>query len=526
MIGVLFVPSVSGLSRDCKSSVSWSSQRAAGTTGQVRISRFASRGLTSVQKARTRSRVLALADGGNAAPPEAFTASELRKQEQSLQETSQQRAAAASGTGTLALKAAPSVGLLLVLNAGFAAAFRTLQIPFPAPLGGMLTLLTALLALRQVDKEKADAVTAWFRPGVSLFAKWLAVFFVPILVALPAAKLPPVADAWKCGFVVIGGFVCSLLSTAAVAEKFSTLSTRLQGGTGDKSKAGSKPKTAAAAPPTFAKRTALGWLGTALASLAASRFSPRVRAFRLVYGLALTLCGFCAGQMFPARLKKVIHPLISCTIFTLTGLTVAAQLSGASLLVLLREYLSKSPQMSAFGAGDVLLYLLGPSILSFAFQMYDRWELILKHKLEVFGTTLTASVLSLVGTAAAVRLIGIAPQYRLVLLPRMITAPLAIAMAQMLRTDAALAASAVSITGLLGANFHAPLLDIFGFKSPISRGLATGSAAHGLGSAAILGEGEPFPFAVIAMTLVGIFSTCLCATPPFRSLLLWIALGA
>lgn len=43
-------------------------------------------------------------------------------------------------------------------------------------------------------------------------------------------------------------------------------------------------------------------------------------------------------------------------------------------------------------------------------------------------------------------------------------------------------------TGLLGANFAQILLNLVRFDDPITRGLSTSSAAHGLGTAAMAGS--------------------------------------
>jgi putative effector of murein hydrolase len=89
----------------------------------------------------------------------------------------------------------------------------------------------------------------------------------------------------------------------------------------------------------------------------------------------------------------------------------------------------------------------------------------------------------LYGTAAAVRLLGIGnTSIRLSLLSRNITSPLAMAIASILGADVSLAVTIVVLTGLFGANFSASILDGFGIKDAVARGLEIGAAAHGLGT--------------------------------------------
>jgi putative effector of murein hydrolase len=85
--------------------------------------------------------------------------------------------------------------------------------------------------------------------------------------------------------------------------------------------------------------------------------------------------------------------------------------------------------------------------------------------------------------------------------------------------------SMVVITGLIGANFGATLLDYFGVRDPVARGLAIGSAAHGLGTAAFVDEKDAFPFAAISMALTATACTVLVSIPVLRNLILGIALG-
>jgi putative effector of murein hydrolase len=113
----------------------------------------------------------------------------------------------------------------------------------------------------------------------------------------------------------------------------------------------------------------------------------------------------------------------------------------------------------------------------------------------------------------------------LMVLPRMVTAPLAIPIAGLLGANVGLAATIVAVTGLLGASLGAPLLNMLGVRDPVARGLAVGTSAHGLGTAAMGDEPASFPFAALGMALVGIFSTLIVSSPQLRALLLLVALG-
>lgn len=171
--------------------------------------------------------------------------------------------------------------------------------------------------------------------------------------------------------------------------------------------------------------------------------------------------------------------------------------------------------------------MLGPAVIALACQMYDKRQLMKESIVEV-GSAVTVSAFGGVfGTAAAVRALQIASPYlRLSLLSRNITSPLAMAIASILGADVSLAVSMVVVTGLIGANFGAAILDSFGIKDAVARGLGIGAAAHGLGTAAFVEEKNAFPFAAISMALTASATTVIVSIPLFKRWILQLALGA
>ena len=88
----------------------------------------------------------------------------------------------------------------------------------------------------------------------------------------------------------------------------------------------------------------------------------------------------------------------------------------------------------------------------------------------------------------------------------------------------------VVVTGLIGANIGQSLMSSLksnGGEEAIPRGIAMGSAAHGLGTAALsTGEkdSQPLAFSAISMALTGIFTTVLSSIPPIKKMLVKIVL--
>jgi putative effector of murein hydrolase len=171
--------------------------------------------------------------------------------------------------------------------------------------------------------------------------------------------------------------------------------------------------------------------------------------------------------------------------------------------------------------------MLGPAVVALACQMYDRKKLMKENILEVGTAVGVSSVGGLFGTAFLVNLLQVtSPILRKCALSRNITSPLAMAIAGILGADISLAVSMVVVTGLIGANFGAAILDAAGIKDAVARGMGIGAAAHGLGTAAFANEEDAFPFAAISMALTASACTILVSVPVVKKLLLKIALGA
>jgi putative effector of murein hydrolase len=236
--------------------------------------------------------------------------------------------------------------------------------------------------------------------------------------------------------------------------------------------------------------------------------------------LLTTLSTFVFGARLPKQFTKIVHPLVTCTSLTWLSMLVVGSLTGESFRSMIKSYAAVG------GAGPILLSFLGPAVISLACQMYDRRKLMQENIREVAVAITVSSVGGLFGTALAVRWLVLAnPSLRLALLSRNITSPLAMAIAGILGADVSLAVSMVVVTGLIGANFGANILDFVGISDPVARGLGIGAAAHGLGTAAIANEKDSFPFAAIAMALTASSCTVLVSLPQVKLILMKIALG-
>lgn len=424
---------------------------------------------------------------------------------------------------------------LIILDVALRKAFKKAAISFPSSLAGCGALFATLLAANQINAELGDNLYNILSPGAGVLAKWLPVFFVPSLVTLPLApSMGSALELAKIALVIVGGFYFTLLTTSWLVIG----ARKIGGGGGGVEKypaltpndAPNKPKPKAFSDATFATLTTSTLVTAVLATLASRATgisSTVVTSLKSLFMISTTLASFVFGARLPSKFTKIIHPLVTCTSMTWIGAKLLSILAGGSFISVLQSYKTGSlSPLYATGAGDILLFMLGPAVVALACQMYDRKSLMRQNIKEVGTAVVGSSIGGLFGTALLVRVLKVAnPVLRLSTLSRNITSPLAMAIASLLQADVSLAVSMVVISGLIGANFGAMILDSFGIKDPVARGLGVGAASHGLGTAAFANEKDAFPFAAIAMALTASFSTVMVSIPAVRKTLVNIALG-
>eukprot|EP01023_Acetabularia_acetabulum_P003191 TRINITY_DN11348_c0_g2_i5.p2 TRINITY_DN11348_c0_g2~~TRINITY_DN11348_c0_g2_i5.p2 ORF type:complete len:312 (+),score=70.85 TRINITY_DN11348_c0_g2_i5:372-1307(+) len=252
-----------------------------------------------------------------------------------------------------------------------------------------------------------------------------------------------------------------------------------------------------------------------VALIAAVSSESLVGVMHIPFLLAATIGGYLAGQALPVGAKTIVHPIITCGLLADLGALIYGQVTGVGFDDALRMYLTQGKGGLPLGAGDILMSFLGVVILSFGFKIYQQKALMKRHAPEIFGSTLASAAFSMFATAAIAKAVGLSAGLSRSIVPRSVTVALALPIAQQLQaTELSITASAVVLTGLIGANFAQTLLDLFGFKDPIVRGLSTAGSAHGLGTAALAAkEPEALPFCALAYALIGILSTLLASLP-------------
>ena len=268
-----------------------------------------------------------------------------------------------------------------------------------------------------------------------------------------------------------------------------------------------------------------------IVSIAATKSTDTVLVspLQMIFTLFFTVTSYIWGSRLPSAFVKLCHPLVTSSVLLLGLIRGLAFVTGRDYLKVLASYKTGTLSPLRAGAGDYLLYLLGPGVVAFAVSVYGKRALLFSNLPMVLTAMMVSSVGGLFATGAFVRLIQLGGPngslVRLSVLARNVTMALAMALTDMIGGDVAIIALVVCLTGIIGASYGIPLLDAMGVTDPICRGLGIGSSAQGLGVASIAGEPDAFAFASVAMVLTAVAGTTIVSFPAVRNALIQLTTG-
>lgn len=182
----------------------------------------------------------------------------------------------------------------------------------------------------------------------------------------------------------------------------------------------------------------------------------------------------------------------------------------AALLLALMLWATSTPYAVYFEGAQFVHFLLGPATVSLAVPLWLARGQIRRAALPIAAGLVAGSVTAVVSALAIAQALGIDAPTLAALAPKGTTAPVAIGIAQSLGGSPTLAAVLVLMTGILGAVMATPLLNALRIRDWRARGLAVGTAAHGIGTARALQMNDRAgAFAGIGMGLNAILTALL-----------------
>jgi len=204
-----------------------------------------------------------------------------------------------------------------------------------------------------------------------------------------------------------------------------------------------------------------------------------------LFGLTATLVAYVGAHALYQRLGYA--PWANPVLWSVLLLAALLELSG-------------TPYPTYFSGAQFIHFLLGPAVVAMAWPLWQR-----RHELRTRWPALLLAGLAGGATAAGSawivgRSLGLPDEVLASLLPKSVTAPVAMGIAVELGGIAALAAVFAVLTGLVGAISAKYLFDALGVHDPEVRGFAIGTAAHGIGVARAL-QVQPSAGAYAALAL-------------------------
>ena len=189
-----------------------------------------------------------------------------------------------------------------------------------------------------------------------------------------------------------------------------------------------------------------------------------------LFGIGLTLLVYLLAQYFYRRVKSVwANPVL----VAIVSIIILLKITGVDY----RDYAR---------GGDMVLFLLGPSVVALAVPLYQRRKEIWHRKKLIPIGIFYGSFSSIVSACGLAWLLGASHDVILSLAPKSVTTPIAISIVDKVGGIAPLTAALVVLTGCLGAVCGPEFCKRIGVRSPVSVGLAMGTSAHGIGTARML----------------------------------------
>ena len=163
---------------------------------------------------------------------------------------------------------------------------------------------------------------------------------------------------------------------------------------------------------------------------------------------------------------------------------------GAVLLLVAMLLLTDTDYGTYFEGAQFVHFLLGPATVALAVPLYRQWHTVRRSAVAILASLIAGSFTAIVTAVATAWFFGGSLPILASLAPKSVTAPVAMAIAEELGGLPSLTAVLVITRGIIGAMFGPGILNLIGVKDWRARGLAMGTASHGIGTARALQVNE------------------------------------
>lgn len=211
--------------------------------------------------------------------------------------------------------------------------------------------------------------------------------------------------------------------------------------------------------------------------------------------LTLTVCFFVVARWLYRKTGR--HSWMNPVLLSVLGL----------VLVLV---ITDTPYDVYFEGAKFVHFMLGPATVALAIPLYRQWDCLKRHPVALTVSLLTGSLTAVLSAILIAKIGGVSDQTLISIAPKSVTTPVAMGISETLGGLPSLTAVMVILTGIVGASFGPWVLDKLNITNPMAKGLAMGTASHGIGTGRAIYMGDvAAAFSGIAMGLNGLATTIL-----------------
>ncbi len=163
--------------------------------------------------------------------------------------------------------------------------------------------------------------------------------------------------------------------------------------------------------------------------------------------------------------------------------------------------------------GHLINFWLKAAVVALGVPLYLHLETIRKQILPILVSELAGCVVGIVSVAGLAKLMGASKAIIYSIVPKSVTTPIAMEVAQSLGGIPSLTAAVVVCVGLLGGILGFKAMQLTRIESPMAQGLSMGTAAHAVGTSAAMDISRKYgAFASLGLILNGILTAILTPT--------------
>lgn len=193
-----------------------------------------------------------------------------------------------------------------------------------------------------------------------------------------------------------------------------------------------------------------------------------------IFGITLTLAAYVLALALAKRIRSPLaNPIYVAALFCiimlkLTGIPIARYQVG----------------------GKLLMMLILPATISLAVMVYENITHLKRHLIPILVGSTVGAATSLGSVLLLGKMFGLEDLLIQSLLPKSVTAAIALDLAPVVDGDVALTIMAVMLSGMTGVIIGPLLLRMFRIKDPILQGIAMGTSSHVLGTSRAMEMGS------------------------------------